>query len=328
MGLAIAPQYTLRTYAWTAWKTVQALKSLLTQFDDDGLKYTIYGYDGPEVHLCTIWKGILPDGVLQTTSQEQNDADLAEFEADYKDGANGTVSPRTRDGKNIFLPNLFPGNVLLYITGVGDSSTVLGAGNKFTLSSASGTTTIEFQFRDWIYLAGGGIFYEAATTGDEISMKLYAPASTVSASSGGNTGNANLVALGGGANMIVPAAGNGTHNVTSAVPVPAFDEENGETADGYWDWDSPDAGAGTVSPNAAKGAYNLYTFPNDLAYFVRSLQLVGNGANGNFDITVPAIKPKKILPQWKFYVSLTNGGVLHTVKTGWYLVTARRRTAS
>lgn len=235
--------------------------------------------------------------------------------------------PTTSDGKQIVLPNLFPGNVLLYITGVGDSSTVIGAGSKFKLSSSSGTQDLEFQFRDWCYLAGGGIFYETATTNDEVSMKLFAPASTVSTSSGGNTGDCNLYSLGDGMNMIIPAAGNGTHNITSAIPVPAYDEENGETPDGYWDWDSPDTGAGTVSANAsALGGFNLYDFPIDISYFVRNLQLVGNGADGNFALTVPAIKPKKILPQWKFKVSLVNGGALHTVKVGWYLVTARRKT--
>lgn len=328
MGLSLSTHLSQRTSQWTAWKATQALKRLTTQYDDDGVTYTIYGYDGPEVHLCTIWKAAVPDGLQDTYSQAQNDLDLADFEANYKTDANDVIEPRTADGKSIILPNLFPGNVMLYITGVGDSSTVLGAGNKFKLTAASGTQTMDFQFRDWVYLAGGGVFYESATTDDELSMKLWAPASTVTASSGGNTGNCNEVAIGGGFYMLVPAAGNGTHNVTSATPVPAYDDENGETPDGYWDWNSPDTGSGTVSGNASgKGAFNLFTMNIDLAYFVRGLQLVGNGADGNFDITVPAIKPKKILPQWKFTVSLTNGGGLHTVKTGWYLVTARRKTA-
>jgi hypothetical protein len=160
-------------------------------------------------------------------------------------------------------------------------------------------------------------------------MKLFAPATTTTASSGGNTGNCNKVAIGGGLNMIVPAAGDGTHNIVAGVPVPAYDEETlGEAPDGYWDWDSPDTGVGTLTGNAtAEGKWNMFDFPIDLAYFVRNLQLVGAAADGNFELTVPAIKPKKILPQWKFKVTLEHGGGLHTVKIGWYLVTARRKTA-
>ncbi len=235
--------------------------------------------------------------------------------------------PRTNDGKPIFLPNLFPGNVILYICGVGDDTTTLGAGDDFKLqATANQTITQDFHFRDWVYLAGGGIFYEAANA-DKISVKLWTPASTVTASSGGNTGNCNLVALGGGKNLIVPAAGNGTHNLVSAVPVPSYDEENGETPVGYWDWSEPDTGVGTMTANPGAGKWNLVDYSIDLAYFVRGLQLVGNGADGSFDITVPAIKPKKILPQWKFTVTLDAGSSLHTVKISWYLVTARRKTA-
>lgn len=235
--------------------------------------------------------------------------------------------PRTSDGKPIFLPNLFPGNVLLYICGIGDTTTDLGVGDEFKLqATASQTVTQDFHFRDWVYLAGGGIFYEAANS-DMISMKLWAPASTVTASSGGNTGNCNKVALGGGKNLIVPAAGNGAYNLVSGTPVPSYDEENGETPSGYWDWDEPDTGTGTLTPNNGAGKWNLVDYDVDLAYFVRGLQLVGNGADGSFDITVPAIKPKKILPQWKFTVTLVAGISLHTVKISWYLVTARRKTA-
>lgn len=235
--------------------------------------------------------------------------------------------PTTSDGKPVFLPNLFPGNVMLYICGVGDTTSNLGDGQEFKLQATSTQTQgVDFQFRDWCYLAGGGIFYEAANS-DVVSMKLFAPASTVTASSGNNTGNCNLVALGGGKNLIVPAAGNGTHNLVSAVPVPSYDEENGETPVGYWDWSEPDTGVGTMTANPGAGKWNLVDYSVDLAYFVRGLQLVGAGSDGQFELTVPAIKPKKILPQWKFNVSLTASSALHTVKIGWYLVTARRKTA-
>jgi hypothetical protein len=233
--------------------------------------------------------------------------------------------PKTSDGKPIYLPNIFPGNVMLYIAGCGDSSTTIGAGSDFRASSdAAGTTDVEWQFRDWCYLAGGGLIYTGAEFNDTVTFKLSAPASTVTAN-GSNTGNVNLVEVvpNTGMSIIVPAAGNGTHDLTSGVPVPAYDEDNGEPADGWWNWSEPDTGSGTLtSAVSVTGKYDLYNFPIDLSVFMRKMPIMGSG---NLDITVPAIKPKKILPQWKFTVSVVNGG--HTgLKVGWYTVVARRKT--
>ena len=89
MSVLIAAHYTQRTYSWTDWKAVYASKRLLAQFDDDGLTYTIWGYDGPEVHLCSIWKGDVPHGIVEGGyAQEQNDADRADFEANVKPAGN------------------------------------------------------------------------------------------------------------------------------------------------------------------------------------------------------------------------------------------------
>lgn len=100
MSLDLSSYLTQRSYSWTNWKIVCILKSLLTQYDDKNGKYTIYGYDGPEVHICNIWIGVVPDGVIEGGySQEQNDADKAEFEASYKPHANKTLSLRTADGR-------------------------------------------------------------------------------------------------------------------------------------------------------------------------------------------------------------------------------------
>ena len=235
--------------------------------------------------------------------------------------------PKTSDGKPIYLPNSFPGNVILYIAGSGDSSTVIGAGQDFVASSeVAGTTDVDWQFRDWTYLAGGGLYFEGAVFGDKVSMKLYAPATTV-AVNGSNTGAVNLyeVAPGSGLHIIVPSPNNtGTHDITSAVPVPAYDEENGEPADGWWNWNEPDTGSGTMAPAIDHvGKFELYDFPIDLSCFVKNMPMISGDRHVN--ITVPAIKPKKTLPQWKFRVSVVNGGHAD-LKVGWYLVTARRKT--
>jgi len=93
--ISIAPQFTQRFYAWTAWKNVNISKGGIVQYDDDGLKYTIYFYNGPEANICTIWKGTVPDGIISGGySQAQNDSDKSDFENNYQSTANGSLSPQ------------------------------------------------------------------------------------------------------------------------------------------------------------------------------------------------------------------------------------------
>src|ERR1700679_303562 len=93
MSITLAPQYTRRYYTWTDWKVVQAAKGLIYQYDDDGVIYTIYGYDGPEVNLCQIWIGTVPSTIIanSTITQAQNDLDKADFETNYEPTANQPI---------------------------------------------------------------------------------------------------------------------------------------------------------------------------------------------------------------------------------------------
>ena len=99
--LTLAPNLTQRPYQWTGWKAMQSLKQLITQYVEDADSYLVYGYDGPEIHLCSIWKGPVPEGVLASYSQEQNDADKADFEAHFKPTANWSLEKREKDGRQV-----------------------------------------------------------------------------------------------------------------------------------------------------------------------------------------------------------------------------------
>jgi len=90
--IALATQLTQRQYYWSVFKDVKTTKELVIQFDEDADKYLIYGYDGPEVYLCYIYKSYLPDYIIESGySQEQNDFDLADFTDNFMETANGKI---------------------------------------------------------------------------------------------------------------------------------------------------------------------------------------------------------------------------------------------
>lgn len=317
---AIAPQCTQRVHRWTGWKGIQQSKRLSYQYEENDITYTIWGYDGPEVHVCTIWTGTVPDSVIaEGYSQQQNDADKGEFEGSWKSTANLPVEYRMSDGSAFVSPCMFPAGVYLYLTGSGDSAQARGGGDAFLLSSeAAGDVTAEWSFQDWVLAAGGGVAFKDAVPGDHVSLLIYAPATPVTSTPG--TGNCNLVDPGvGAAILIVPAAGNGDYTVDLAAcsPVPSSDYT------GFYEWNYPHTGKGTVSvgvPQQSK--YNLFTVDIPLVRFVNKLPLIGSGL---CDITIPAVEPKIILPHWKGKATLHNSG--HTgLKLSWWLALARIQT--
>lgn len=93
MAVQMSASLTQRTYFWTNFKTISMAKNLSIQYDTDTFTYTVWGYESPEVYICTIWRGTVPQPMLDATgyTQVQNDADLADFEANYIATANGVI---------------------------------------------------------------------------------------------------------------------------------------------------------------------------------------------------------------------------------------------
>jgi len=266
------------------------------------------------------------DGIVATHSGEPLPNDVPAPVQSYSGVA--TPSPITTDGRPVALNNLFPDYVMLYMAGAGDDSTT-GRGNGTVFqaqSDAAGDTDVEFYFNDWIYIAGGNMRVEGAALGDYATFEVHAPATPVTAS-GSNTGNCNLVDPGvGAAILIVPAAGNGAYNVdlTQAVPINSFNTDVPRQPTGYWDWSAPDTGLGTVTPGApGHSGYNLFSVALDpMVRFMAKFPLLGDNS---INLTIPAISPKTILPQWILRVRMHNSG--HAgLKLCWGLVTARVKT--
>jgi hypothetical protein len=100
MTLDITKDIIKKSYFWTAFKSIAVSKSLSMQYDEDAFIYFIYAYDGTSptyVHSCTIYKGTVPDGVLVSYSQGQNDSDKTDFETNFKANANYVNLPTTSD---------------------------------------------------------------------------------------------------------------------------------------------------------------------------------------------------------------------------------------
>jgi len=241
------------------------------------------------------------------------------------------ASPETSDGKPIVLPCMFPGNVYLYPTGAGDNITnqTRGDGQAFKVTcTAEQDYSVDWQFIDMVYIAGGGVKWKDGEDGDWLSMKVYAPATPVTPNAE-NTGNCDLVDPGvGQAILIVPADGDGAYDVDldDAIPVPSYTEtEDGtQTPTGFYEWSGSDSGLGVVSVGVPQhSSYNLFAIALDLVRFVNRLQLVDSDIQ---DLTIPAVKPKKILPQWKWNVTAHHAAGTANFKAWWWLISARTQT--
>jgi hypothetical protein len=81
-----------RSGTWSWFKPLIASKTLKVQFEEDSDIYLVYGYDTPEVCVCTIWKDVVPGPVITGGySQAQNDADKVDFETNFKPYANRSI---------------------------------------------------------------------------------------------------------------------------------------------------------------------------------------------------------------------------------------------
>ena len=242
------------------------------------------------------------------------------------------AAPKTDDGKPIFLANLFRGDVAIVHCGVGDD---IANGIRFDGQVFQSSTTlqedkiIEWQFKEWIYLAGGILNHKNAILGDWVSFEVCAP--LTSGISNPGAGFYAKQPIGGGANRFIPQTNGGwdlnlvetlNANVqfTKVVPVP------NTTKTGYFDWDE-DTEIVTSNSNG-EGQFDLIDVSITLSKFVAKVPLV-NSVNSSIaiDFTVPAVKPKKILAHWKYKVILHSASVhSQAVEIGWWLFTARRKT--
>ncbi|KPJ58556.1 MAG: hypothetical protein AMJ46_14000 [Latescibacteria bacterium DG_63] len=259
--------------------------------------------------------------------------------------------PKTSDGKQIFLPNIFPGIVQLCYAGQGDEpgagtySKTSGAASRFKgpdfqigfSSGGPSTKSVEWRFLEWVYLAGGSVKFVGADLGDTVELEVNAPASPATSVDAG-TGNAGKFEIipSSGLHMIVPGPlcavfgvgkdwdvdlteleedGNEDEipTLTKVVPVPAPD------GDGCYDWDEETY---AVSENLqGKGAYNLFDFAMNLGLWTPGLCLLGSGLE---QMETANIKTKRMLPQWTYKVTAVSHDPADELKIVWRILIGRK----
>jgi len=286
-------------------------------------EYQVHAFDEGVVYTTTIYRTGVPDNI--PISEASNAEHLADFEQNFKTVPWKPGTIRAADGKAIVLPNIFPGEVILNFAGRGDSVSpaVRGAGPLFGLKQAgAGSQSMNIEFLDGIFIAGGHVRWEGGNWGSSIALDITAPASTVKAPAVEGQGNCNLIPVGVGINMLIPAAGDGAYDLDYAVPIPSINNESNATT-GFWEYSEPWVGKGVMSPGIpTKAKYNLFDIPLTLS----KLCTIHLGfAVGCQELSLPALKPKWILPEWSLRVTLDNVGDGELAAT-WSLTLARKRT--
>lgn len=220
-------------------------------------------------------------------------------------------------------PGLFPDYMNPYFTSEGDDTTNgrRGEGGRLVMSHADGASTTNetiIQFVDYIQILGGRIRVVGANPDDYISFDCYVDATPVVVNDM-TVGNCNLYDIGGGANMIIPAEGNGTHDVdltaainvnvagnpgqptliTQAIPVPATEEDG--TSKGHFDWNRI---TGAVTANPGRGKYYLFNFPMVLSRYVNKICVYSGTETFDHDLSI-FHRGGPFLPHWKCKIYTT-----------------------
>lgn len=254
--------------------------------------------------------------------------DLTNVVAAHAGKQTETSMPHTTDGKPIFLPQLFRGDVTTTHTGVGDDITngTRWAGTRCRITrSTAGDQSGSFQFMEWVYLAGGGGYYRNANYGDYVDLCVVAPATAGTSNVGAGAYDKVVAGTGyifvpngtttGDWDLNLTEKLNANVGFTKVVPVP------NEANTGWFDWEENEV----VSFNSAQlGRFDLYDFETTLARFVVEVPVLGDG---DMHFSIPAIKPKRILPHWRFDGKLHNESGGNTLEVAWNLFIGRKSSA-
>jgi hypothetical protein len=226
-----------------------------------------------------------------------------------------TLSTWEDDGK--LVAALYPAdqknNEYIWLTGRGDHPTNgRGEGTRLKITygpGESGDKYVDLQFNEQIQLHDGRMFVpdkDKWTDNDEWSFSIIMPATAVTPNGSGE-GDCNLVDLG-GYNLIVPAAGDGTHDIDdmdAACPV-------GAGGVGYWDYDMF---TDTLTPSSTPGEAGWHLFDIQLeAFFMKKLPVPTHNM-AVFDMQ--PYKSERLSPRWKLRFTIHRASTGEATILGW-----------
>lgn len=234
------------------------------------------------------------------------------------------TGPVEKDLKPVFVMSPATEGTFTWLSSCGDNLTPIppssgrGEGPQALISlSDPGEEEAVLQWIEPIELHDGHVSWRGAWDFEDLwSISVRLPA-TVAVANGSGTGNCNLVDTGQGFSIIIPAAGDGTHDVdySTAVPVPdGFTEKTPEKV-GFWD---VDLWSEEVTPRGdAQGQFNFYTLQLEM-FFCKNMDC-GNPL-GVWDLD--AYKAEWISSRWQivFKVKKVTAGA---GKIGGYLMIFR-----
>lgn len=98
MSVTFGEQLVVRTRSWTLLKSELDKYNARLQYEDEGETYALWFRDNGCIFITTIYKNAVPYAVIESGyTQQQNDADKAEFLAAYAPSANRPNDPHQKD---------------------------------------------------------------------------------------------------------------------------------------------------------------------------------------------------------------------------------------
>lgn len=239
--------------------------------------------------------------------------------------------PQTSYGTPIVLMNMFRGGVQAAYAGCADSLATgkRWDGPRFELTWDPGDANplgMEWQYVEWLYLAGGSVHPIDGQFGDYLDYQIVAPASPATSTPGAGAFAKQEIIPGSGIHRFVPQTGGGWDldlsatltpavGFTAVVPVPNPKQQ------GFFKW-NPAGEAVALAPQG-NGRFDLLDKLVPLANFAPKLRVSGSEWQ---QLLVAGVKPKRLLPHWRHRLRWTVTGGVVARKLEWTLFVARERT--
>lgn len=169
------------------------------------------------------------------------------------------------------------------------------------------TKYLDLKFLEQVELHDGRLFLPQPAQwdiDDEWWFSIYMHPTEATENPGG-TGNCNIV----GGYVVVPAAGDGTHDIDmdTAVPVPA--------ADGYWDYDM---NSNTLSASSTPGEASWHVLLVPVEWFFMNALPMPCHPTGVFDFD--AYKAERVSPRWCLRLTVAKASDGAGDVAGWIVV--------